>query len=131
MPPVDEAAPWQKQLLQQLALFGPGANPEVTIGRQPPAEPRFLAALRSLTATAASDVRGRSVDQLGDWHAPLATQLEVLCWTAACLRDDWQQVYKYPQQDLIASMRNIAGPRVEVACPHCCTHAQRLPYQQQ
>ena len=77
MPPVDEAAPWQKQLLQQLALLGPGVNAEVTIGRQPPAEPRLLAALRTLTATAASDVRGRSVDQLGDWHAPLAMQLEV------------------------------------------------------
>jgi len=78
VPPVEEASPWQKQLLQQLSLFGPGANAEVTIGRQPPAEPRLLAALRLLTATAASDVRGRSVDQLGDWHAPLATQLEVL-----------------------------------------------------
>ena len=78
MPSVEEAAPWQKQLLQQLALLGPGANAEVTIGRQPPAEPRLLAALRVLTATAAPDVRARSVEQLGDWHAPLATPFEVL-----------------------------------------------------
>ena len=78
MPSVEDAAPWQKQLLQQLALLGPGANAEVTIGRQPPAEPRLLAALRTLTATAASDVRQRSVEQLGDWHVPLCTHLEVI-----------------------------------------------------
>ena len=75
---MEEAAPWQKQLLQQLALLGPGANVEVTIGRQPPAEPRLLAALRTLSAVAASDVRQRSVEQLEDWDSPLAPEIEVL-----------------------------------------------------
>ena len=73
----EDAAPWQKQHLQELALLGPGAMIEVSVGRQPVAEPRLLAALRVLTATAASDVRGRSTDGLGRWEAPLVAKLEV------------------------------------------------------
>ena len=97
---MDEASPWQKQLLQQLALLGPGANAEVTVGRQPPAEPRLLAALRTLTATAASDVRGRSVEELGDWHAPLATQPEVLVLSdSTLLARPWHQVFALPKQN--------------------------------
>ena len=56
LPPAEGAAPWQKHILQELALLGPGANAEVIVGRQPIAEPRLLAALRVLTAAAASDV---------------------------------------------------------------------------
>ena len=77
VPLVETASPWQKQLLQQLSFLGPNANAEVTIGREPAAEPRFLAALRTLNATAASDLRQRSMQQLGDWHAPLAPHIEV------------------------------------------------------
>lgn len=70
-------APWQELLLSELRLQGPGANLEVSVGRQPLVEPRLLAGVRILSATSAVELRGRTAKDLGNLQAPLSLLTEV------------------------------------------------------
>ena len=70
-------APWQQLLLAELRLQGPGANLEVSVGRQPLVDPRLLAGVRILSASSAAELRGRTVQDLGNLNAPLSLLVEV------------------------------------------------------
>lgn len=58
---------WQEQALTHLNLWGPAANLEVTLGGQPPVDPRLLAAVRMLYCKDPSELSGRALVQLGAW----------------------------------------------------------------
>lgn len=66
-------APWQRSLLGELKLEGPGANTEVTIlqGAQP-VDGRLLAAARILWAREQSELAGRGLARLQEWGKPLS-----------------------------------------------------------
>lgn len=68
---------WQEQALIHLNLCGPNANLEILIGRDPPVDPRLLAALRVLYCNDPTELGGRSLVQLGAWGSFLTPANEV------------------------------------------------------
>ncbi|WIA29831.1 hypothetical protein OEZ86_012302 [Tetradesmus obliquus] len=54
----------------------------VRIGGEPPVSPELLAAVRVVLATERSSVKGKSLEQLGDWQQPLSAAHEALVMKA-------------------------------------------------
>ena len=70
---------WQEQALADIGLWGPNANLEVSLGGEPPVDPRLLAAVRMLYCHEPNDLAGTSMVQLGEWGRYLSPQNEVCC----------------------------------------------------
>ena len=87
---------WQEQALSHLHLAGPNPDLEVTLGGQPPVDPRLLAAVRILLCKDPSELQGRSLQHLGAWGAYLSPANEVSSWD--CLRVQGSQL-SAPQSD--------------------------------
>ncbi|KAG2438459.1 hypothetical protein HYH02_010913 [Chlamydomonas schloesseri] len=72
---------WQLQLLAELGLVGPAANPELNIGGGGPGaevlDGRLLAAARVMVARAESEVAGRGVERLCAVDRPLGRDNEL------------------------------------------------------
>ena len=70
---------WQEACLVQMGIE---SGAEVTLGRDPPADPRLVAAARVLAATSHSQLLGRGPDELGKLDRPLFGDVEVChLWT--------------------------------------------------
>mmetsp|Transcript_24988 Transcript_24988/g.54325 ORF Transcript_24988/g.54325 Transcript_24988/m.54325 type:complete len:401 (+) Transcript_24988:697-1899(+) len=65
-------AGWQRKILADLQLDGPGANLEVTLGGEQHVDPRLLAAARVLLAKSEAEIQGRTLERLGRWGQPLS-----------------------------------------------------------
>ena len=61
-------------------------GPEVTLGRDPPADPGLVAAARLMAAPEEGTLQGRSLAQLGDLGMPLAKDAEarLSCCSLPC-----------------------------------------------
>ena len=68
---------WQQARLSQLGIE---LGLEVSLGREPAAEPRLVAGVRILAATQETQLLGRSIEQLGDLLTPLHSDVEVRSW---------------------------------------------------
>ena len=69
--------------VQSLTLRTAETGPEVTLGREPPADPALVAAARLMAAAEEGSLQGRSLAQLGDLGMPLTKDAEVCCTASA------------------------------------------------